>query len=380
MPNGYARLNKGDAMNNRQRAMSILHYEETDRLPLVHFAFWDETVEKWQQEGHVTAEEARDHAAIGRKLGFDFDWFTTVMPVTGMSSLYPPMTASVLEVLPDGSRKVLDGHGVITLQKDDATGIPPEIDHLLKDRKSWEEHFKPRLEFCEERLNRPLLNALKDDTGRDQPIGLYCGSLLGEIRSTLGVVGLSYMTVDDEPLLDEIIDTFAEVNYRIVESSLASGAKFDFGHFWEDICYNRGPLVSPSFFRKKIGPHYKRFTELLSRYGIDIVSLDCDGKIDALIPIWLENGVNTMFPIEVGTWEATLTPWREKYGRQIRGVGGMDKRVFAHGRQAVDAEVERLKPIVEMGGYIPCPDHRIAPDAEWGNVQYYCEKMRKVFG
>jgi len=58
----------------------------------------------------------------------------------------------------------------------------------------------------------------------------------------------------------------------------------------------------------------------------------------------------------------------------------MDKRVFAHDRAAVDAEIERLKPLVELGGYIPCPDHRLAPDAQWDLVCYYCERMRKVFG
>ena len=49
------------------------------------------------------------------------------------------------------------------------------------------------------------------------------------------------------------------------------------------------------------------------------------------------------------------------------------------GRAAVDEEIERLKPLIELGGYIPCPDHRIAPDAEWDNVRYYCERMRKEF-
>lgn len=36
-------------------------------------------------------------------------------------------------------------------------------------------------------------------------------------------------------------------------------------------------------------------------YGVDIVSLDCDGLINTLIPTWIENGVNTMFPIVAGT-------------------------------------------------------------------------------
>ncbi len=165
-----------------------------------------------------------------------------------------------------------------------------------------------------------------------------------------------------------------------MEKSLETGAKFDFAHFWEDICFKSGPLINPRVFREKVGPHYRRITDLLSSHGVSIVSLDCDGKIDTLVPIWLENGVNTMFPIEVGTWHASIEPWREKYGRELRGVGGMDKRVFAHDTAAIDAEVERLKPLVELGGYIPCPDHRIAPDGKWENVQYYCGKMREAFG
>ena len=57
----------------------------------------------------------------------------------------------------------------------------------------------------------------------------------------------------------------------------------------------------------------------------------------------------------------------------------MNKTVFAFDRAAIDAEIGRLKPLVELGGYIPCPDHRIAPDAKWDNVRYYCDRMREAF-
>ena len=31
---------------------------------------------------------------------------------------------------------------------------------------------------------------------------------------------------------------------------LESGARFDFGHFWEDICFNTGPMISPAAARE----------------------------------------------------------------------------------------------------------------------------------
>ena len=369
-------------MTNRERAMSILRYEKTDRVPVVHFGFWSETLKKWHIEGHLTKEEAggwRDgndvDKSITKKLGFDFNWYSCFRPETSIAPLFE---SEILEVMPDGTRKVRNRLGVVELQKDGAGSIPAEVDHLLKDRASWNEHYLPRLQYSADRLRRETLLALPKPDERETPLGIHCGSLFGNIRNWMGVEGISYLFADDEELFDEIINTVGNLCYTVVKETLATGAGFDFAHFWEDICFKNGPLVIPSVFHEKVGPHYKRITKLCKEHGIDIVSLDCDGLIDALIPTWIENGVNTMFPIEVGTWAASIAPWRERYGNEIRGVGGMNKTVFAHDRAAIDNEVERLKRLVDLGGYIPCPDHRIAPDAKWELVQYYCEKMRGI--
>jgi uroporphyrinogen decarboxylase len=383
-------------MTNRERIMAILNYEPYDRLPILHFGFWRETLEKWAQEGHLTAEQAATWAdgnpvdtQISQKLGFDCNYASTFNPAT---HLYPPFEEQVLEELPDGSQKVLNADGVVVLRKPGATGIPSEIDHYLKGRKEWEELYLPRLQFAPERVLNALvrvgdhmvpfgqggLEFLRQGE-RDYHYGLHCGSLYGNVRNMLGLVGSAYLLVDDEPLFDEIINTVAELCFQCVRFTLEAGARFDFGHFWEDIAFRQGPVINPAVFAAKVGPHYKRITDLLHDYGIEIVSVDCDGKIDELIPTWVANGVNTMFPIEVGTWGASIKPWRERYGKVLRGVGGMDKRVFARDTAAVDAEIERLKPLVALGGYIPCPDHRLPPDAKWENVQYYCQRMRETF-
>jgi hypothetical protein len=383
-------------MNNRQRSSAILNYKTYDRLPIVHFGFWHETLVKWANEGHITIEHAKNWSdstpidkEIGDKLGFDFNWFNCYFTDTG---LRPAFERKIIRQLPDGGRHVINTDGVIILEKDDTVSIPAEIDHLLKDAASWQQHYAPRLKFDPARINSTWVNTgiqfLPFEKGglehliqnnRENPVGLYCGSLFGVIRNWIGLEGCSYLYLDDEKLFDEIINTVGELCFNCTKMILETGAVFDFAHFWEDICCKNGPLIIPDVFHDKVGPHYKRITSLLNRYGIQIVSLDCDGLIDSLLPTWLESGVNTMFPIEVGTWRASIEPWRKKYGQLLRGVGGMDKTVFAQDFAAINAEIERLKPLVELGGYIPCPDHRIAPDAKWENVQYYCEKMRKTF-
>ena len=296
------------------------------------------------------------------------------------------------EDVPDGSRHVLNGNGVVVLQAPESDGHPAEIEHLFKGRKEWDEEYRPRFQFQTERITTAAvrvndrmvrfdqggLEFLKADR-RDYIYGLSCGSLFGQIRDFIGVENCAYLQADDEALFDEIIQTVADLCYQTTQTALASGAKFDFAHFWEDICFKNGPLIAPSVFHEKVGPHYRRITDLVRHHGINIVSLDSDGWIDALIPTWFANGVNTMFPIEVGTWHASLAPWREKYGRELRGVGGMNKTVFAHDRAAVDREIDRLKPLIELGGYIPCPDHRLAPDSKWDNVRYDCDRLGEEF-
>ena len=369
-------------MTHTERALAVLRYEDYDRLPIVHFGFWRETLEKWRAEGHLSREEQerrqdgnRYDQSIANKLGFDFNWQNMLQANTRLNPAFEP---KVIKALPDGTRHVLNGDGVVTVTNANASGIPAHVDHLLKDRASWEEHYKWRYKFSTDRVSQKSLERVKTERG-EAPLGLRCGSLFGHMRNVLGIEGVSYLYVDDEPLYREIIDTVAELCFTTVSYLLQSGLRFDFAHFWEDICFKNGPLVSPEVFREYVGPHYKRIISLVNNHGIDIVSLDCDGQIDALIPIWFENGVNTMFPIEVGTWNASIAPWRERYGKELRGVGGMNKSVFAYGRNEIDTEIKRLTPLVELGGFIPCPDHRLPPDAEWDNVRYYCDRMREVF-
>jgi uroporphyrinogen decarboxylase len=383
-------------MTHRQRAMAVLHYQPYDRLPIVHFGYWKETIAKWAEDGHVSAEEAASFTnnnevcdGISSRLGFDFGWGGEF---GGRNWMEPSFERRVVKELPDGSRHELNDDGVVIVVKPGVACIPAEIDHTLKDRASWEKDYRHRFEWSEERVTSCSVRVngkhLKWDQGgleflRTEPTGLprgiSCGSLYGRIRNVMGVEGTCYMQVDDPELFDEIVDISADLCYRNVEFILKAGAKFDFGHFWEDICFKSGPLVNPAYFAEKVGPHYRRITDLLLEHGVDVVSLDCDGKIDALLPVWLQNGVNTMFPIEVGTWEASIAPWREQYGKSLLGVGGMDKKVFARDRAAVETEVERMKPLVELGGFIPCPDHRIPPDAKWDLVRHYTEVMRKTF-
>jgi uroporphyrinogen decarboxylase len=354
-------------------------------MPVVSFGYWNETVDKWAGEGYISQDDADSYKRNGdnsagdqsimRQLGFDFNWNSCV----GANVMLDPcFETQILESFADGSRIIRDSMGLIVKDKPGTVSIPAEIGTTLTDRPAWESLYKPRLQMSKNRINMDAILSIARPEDRDIPMGLHLGSCIGNMRNLLGVEQLSYLLVDDEDLYVEIIDTMCGLIYDCAKEILDTGVQFDYAHFWEDICFKNGPLVSPQVFEDFIGPWYKKITGLVNAYGINIVSVDCDGLIDKLIPTWLNNGVNTMFPIEVGTWNASIAPWREKYGPALRGVGGMNKTVFAKDKAAVDDEIRRLKELVKLGGYIPCPDHRIAPDAKFELVQYYCGQMQKI--
>ncbi len=368
-------------MTNTERAMNILLYKgDIDRLPAVHFGYWDELLHEWADQGHISrsiANSLQDSNEADKELdkimGWDFNWRNLK---GGRVGLMPAFEYKVLEELPDGFIRVQNHEGLIERTRKGAGSIPSEDDYQLKDQESFEALYKPKMQFSPERMQH--VNSAYINQTQDVPTGLEMGSVMGTVRNFLSVIGMSYMMYDDYELLQEIVDTFADMQYKTVEATLKTGMKFDFAHYWEDVCFKNGPLLSPTMFDDLCAKHYKKRNDLAKSYGIEIISLDCDGVTDALQQTWIENGVNTLFPIEVGTWGDQFEKARERFGKEQRGVGGLDKVCFLKDINAVDEELERMQKLYSLGGFIPCPDHRLMPGSDFNLVKYYIEQVKKI--
>jgi uroporphyrinogen decarboxylase len=177
-----------------------------------------------------------------------------------------------------------------------------------------------------------------------------------------------------------MVETIADCVVGVLTRVFEAGAQIEACGMWEDMCYNAGPLLSPQHFKQFLVPHYKRITGLLHKHDVDVVWVDCDGCIDALLPLWLEAGVNCMFPIEIGTWGADPVKYRRQYGRDLLLMGGFDKHILARSKPEIEAEVRRLTPLVEEGGYIGFCDHRVPPDVPLENYMFYLETVRHMWG
>ena len=79
-------------MNNRERVRAILNYENYDRMPVVHFGYWKQTLETWAAEGHLKPEEIEGYADSNRvdmHLNLKLGGISTGRITSPQASLFP---------------------------------------------------------------------------------------------------------------------------------------------------------------------------------------------------------------------------------------------------------------------------------------------------
>jgi len=353
-------------MTSRERFLRLVLNEPIDRGILWSDGFWSETLVRWQKEGMPYDYDFQ----------FDFDrnWSLNALGVNiGYS---PPFEEEV--IADEGSSQLVrDQYGIIKRVKGRSMQF---VEFPVHDCASWEE-IKLRLDpnisarYPEDWARR--VEALKRV---DYPIFFTGGHLTGFFSFLRELCGerVYYLLYDDPDLIREILD-FQVHRLTTFIKRITQDIHIDAQFIWEDMCYKNGPLIGPQMFREFLLEPYQRTIEVSKSCGVRVFYVDSDGNLDALIPLWLEAGVNVIEPFEVAAG-MDVVKTKKMYGDRLVVIGGIDKREIAAGYRAIDREMERIRPAYEMGGYIPCIDHSVPPDISWDNYQYYLEKRRRLVG
>jgi uroporphyrinogen decarboxylase len=360
-------------LNDRQRFAAHMHYEPVDRCPIWDFNYLEATTIAWRNQGLPPGSDPE------RLLGLDRQW-VFLSPHLGP---FPPFRREVIEDL--GDRELFrDEDGIVAVKIKHTMGMPHWVEFPIKSRDDWREYRRRLDPDTLGRIPADWNQRCRELADRDYPLFISAGSLYGWPRNWMGVETLSRLLYRDPTLFPEITETLAYLITTVLDRALQqareAGLTFDAAQMWEDMCYRDGPLLSPRMVREHMAPHYRAITSVLARHGVDLVIVDSDGRIDSLLPIWLGAGVNCHFPIEVGTWQADPVELRRRFGRDLRMMGGFDKRILTAGPAAIDREIDRLAPLAAEGGYIPFCDHRVPPDVPLQHYIHYIRRAKEVFG
>ena len=181
----------------------------------------------------------------------------------------------------------------------------------------------------------------------------------------------------EEHVVEVEIEWQAHLAYEMAKKVFASGVTLDWVWIWEDMAFNKGPLVSPAFVKRYMVPRYRKVVDLLRSHDVEALILDCDGNIDELLPIWIDCGINATYPLECAAGMDGRKV-RKEYGNDVILIGNVDKRALARGKQEIDAEIDKVKSLLEWGGYFPNVDHHIPPDVPYENMVYFLNEVRKL--
>ncbi|MHB8993615.1 MAG: uroporphyrinogen decarboxylase family protein [Armatimonadota bacterium] len=355
-------------MTSRERFHETFHYGTPDRVFMHPQWVFGETRERWYTEGLP-----RD-VHFNTYFGFDR---MEMAPVN--FSPWPALETNVVEKGENWDIVEDELGGRLKRWNDREIGMSQWITYPVRGREQWE-ILKQRLN-ADDPIRYPeywadYKRAVKD---RDYPLGIHGGSYYGWIRNWVGMEHLALWYMDHPDLIHEMTEFISDFMLKLLERALTE-MDFDYALLWEDMCYKAGPLISPAAFREYMIDPMKRVTSRLREAGIDIIMVDCDGQIDALLPLWLEAGVNLHYPLEVAS-ECDPLKYREIYGKDLLFRGAIDKRIMRDGCTKADVEREVLSKVPEMwrqGGYGPFVDHAVPPDVPLELFKYYVDMVNDI--
>lgn len=353
-------------MNARERYYEVTHYGDPDRLFLYEMRAYEETVKRWQKEGLPPDTHYQTLAG--------YDRYEIIPVQVGVVPAFDCETlewTGVYEIYRDRDGVIKKRHRAAK-----APAMPQYLEYPLKSREDWPE-FKKRLDPESPARFAVFWDSIKGDyESRHYPLGINAGSIFGWLRNWAGLVGISYLLYDDPAFIEQAADNISYCT-TVVLKKVVNEIQFDFATFWEDMAYKTASLIDPKLYRKLFFKSYRRIVDVLRGAGIDILTLDSDGNVEELIPVWLDCGINYVWPMEVAAG-MDVVELRKKFGKDLLLGGGMDKRVLATSRAAIRRMVEEKIDLMQEGGYIPGVDHAIPPDIPWENFLYFRKLLAEV--
>jgi uroporphyrinogen decarboxylase len=379
-------------MNERERCIATFTYAPVDKIPFEPGYGRKSTRERWMTEGLPQGADVMDE--VYRILGLPpRDKSERISPRMDFRMI-PQFEEKVLEHRP-ASAPGMRGTLIVQDWKGNVCEISDEfnveylrnaIDFVTRawikcPVESWADwrDMQKRYDPCDPRqFPADWKDRAAKLRNRNYISGLGISGPFWQMREWLGFENLCTTFHDDTKMIEDMVEFWENFVAELLEKMFA-----DYVPDWiminEDMAYKEKPMISPEMSRKYLLRSWKRWGEICRKAGVKLYEVDSDGYVGSLLPVFIEGGFNINSPLEVAAGN-DLPAFRRQYGKKIAYRGGVDKRAIAKGGQAIRDEINRLRPVIESGGYLPSCDHGVPADVSWPNFLDYARLLAQATG
>jgi uroporphyrinogen decarboxylase len=354
-------------MTSREAFQRIMKYEPADRFPLMVIDPYESvTVDRWHKEG------VPQGVSPARFLQMD------VPPDFGID--LQPSPAFERRIISENEKEFIEVNylgATVRRAKEAPNMFYGYIDHPVKSMADWREYKKRMNARTPGRLTGGVEEIINAVNSASVPVGLHLYPWFFRLGFfLLGMERFLTAFYDDPEMMHDLFAHHSQFVLEVIRPLLGR-AKFDYACFVEDLAYRNGPHISPEIYREFWLRHQDPLARELEKAGIPIISMYTSGNCEVLLPLMMEHGINCTWPCERN---AAMDPLnlRKKFGKDLRLVGGVGHTSLAKNPAAVDAEIERLTPLMKEGGFIPMVDDMVPPEVPFANYRHCIETLRKL--
>ena len=355
------------ALTNRERFRRLMRSEDIDRLPVMALEpFEVAAVARWQAEGLPAGADPVSFLGMAHLVNVPM----RMEPV-------PPFPEEI--VIEDAaSYTQRDGMGtLVRRQRGNPTMFYGHIDHPVKTRDDWrvyKQRFQPDPEA---RLGNNWPASGERLRASTEPVWINLYPFFFRFGFYSMGMACFLMAFYDEPeMLHDMFATVGRMTFICLERVLNTVVP-DVVTINEDLAGKNNPLISPALYRQFWDPHQQAIVDLLRDRGVQVICMWSVGRLDPLLPTFLDRGFTCTWPLEVmaGMDGPTL---RRHYGSRLALGGNIAKEAVISGPCAIDHELERLLPLIRAGGFLPALDDMASPDMPFAHYRYLIERLQAI--
>ena len=315
--------------SNVNRLLAALNHQESDRLPHIELWVTSQTVYEYVLErklGYIIGDAAEggqsitpeDDVEFAQRLGQDavlcnFNWRPN----------------NVFRLAGDGTRHYVDGT-IKSFADLENLDPPTPLNEQL----------------------RYLERYLKAAQGTGVGIIPNLTSFFDSAMLAVGVTDALYMFYDNRPLLEKLMDILLEHQEKVMRAVCDEFADdIALVMINDDIAHNAGLMIHPRMFLEIFPPRMKRLIAPAKEIG-KLVLMHTDGKLDEVLPILYEVGINVNHPVEPESND--IFEVKKKWAGKMAFIGNIPTPLLAFGSpDEIDEQVcSYCAGLAPGGGYV----------------------------